>query len=141
MTVSDLLLPVFVEVLLTFLLMFWMGKRRMEALSSGAVQPSDIALRQPNWPPRALQVANCFHNQLELPFLFYVLVAFILITSTNSLIFVILAWVFVLSRLVHAYIHTGANDVRARTMATGVGAIALFVMWVIFAIRILVSGA
>ena len=43
--------------------------------------------------------------------LFYVLVAFILITSTNSLVFVILAWVFVLSRIVHAYIHTGINDV------------------------------
>ncbi len=141
MTVSDLLLPVFVQVGLTFFLMFWMGLRRREALNSGAVKPSDIALRQPNWPPRTLQVANCFHNQLELPMLFYVLVAFILITSTNSLIFVILAWIFVLSRLVHAYIHTGANDVRQRSVAIGVGAIALVVMWVIFAIRILITGA
>ena len=141
MTVSDLLLPVFVQVGLTFFLMFWMGLLRREALNSGAVKPSDIALRQPNWPPRTLQVANCFHNQLELPFLFYVVVAFILITSTNSLIFVILAWVFVISRLVHAYIHTGANDVRSRAMAIGVGAIALVAMWVIFAIRILITGA
>jgi hypothetical protein len=121
--------------------MFWMGLLRREALNSGAVKPSDIALRQPNWPPRTLQVANCFHNQLELPFLFYVVVAFILITSTNSLIFVILAWVFVISRLVHAYIHTGANDVRSRSLAIGVGAIALVAMWVIFAIRILITGA
>ncbi|HEY8247859.1 MAG TPA: MAPEG family protein [Hyphomicrobium sp.] len=141
MTVSDLLLPVFVQVGLTFFLMFWMGLLRREALNSGAVKPSDIALRQPNWPPRTLQVANCFHNQLELPFLFYVVVAFILITSTNSLIFVILAWVFVISRLVHAYIHTGANDVRSRSLAIGVGAIALVAMWVIFAIRILITGA
>jgi hypothetical protein len=141
MTVTDLLLPVFVQLGLTFFLMFWMGLLRREALNSGSVQPSDIALRQPNWPPRTLQVANCFHNQLELPMLFYVLVAFILITSTNSLAFVILAWVFVLARLVHAYIHTGANDVSARALAIGVSAIALVVMWVIFAIRILVTGA
>ncbi len=92
MSVSSLLLPVFAEVGLTFLLMFWMGLRRREALSSGVVKPSDIALRQPNWPHRVLQVANCFHNQLELPFLFYVLVAFILITRVNSSIFVLLAW-------------------------------------------------
>jgi hypothetical protein len=98
-------------------------------------------LRQQRWPARTTQVANCFHNQLELPLLFYVLVAFILITSTNSLIFVILAWVFVLSRLVHAYIHTGSNEVRARSLAIGVGAIALVAMWVIFAIRILITGA
>jgi hypothetical protein len=141
MTVSDLLLPVFVQVGLTFFLMFWMGILRRRALSSGAVKPSDIALRQPNWPPRTLQVANCFHNQLELPMLFYVVVAFILITSTNSLVFVLLAWIFVLSRLVHAYIHTGQNDVLARSMAIGVGALALVAMWVIFAIRILVTGA
>ena len=141
MTVTDLLLPVFVQLGLTFFLMFWMGLLRREALNSGSVQPSDIALRQPNWPPRTLQVANCFHNQLELPMLFYVLVAFILITSTNSLAFVILAWVFVLARLVHAYIHTGANDVSARALAIGVSAVALVAMWVIFAIRILVTGA
>jgi|SRR5688572_6910331 hypothetical protein len=141
MTVSDLLLPVFVQVGLTFFLMFWMGILRRRALSSGAVKPSDIALRQPNWPPRTLQVANCFHNQLELPMLFYVVVAFILITSTNSLVFVLLAWIFVLSRLVHAYIHTGQNDVLARSMAIGVGALALVAMWVIFAIRILATGA
>jgi hypothetical protein len=141
MTVSDLLLPVFVEVGLTFYLMFWMGILRRRALSSGAVKPSDIALRQPAWPPRALQVANSFHNQLELPMLFYVLVAFILITSTNSLIFLLLAWIFVLSRLVHAYIHTGSNDVPSRSVAISVGAIALVVMWVVFAIRILVTGA
>jgi len=141
MSVSSLLLPVFVQVGLTFLIMLWMGKLRREALSSGAVQPSDIALREPKWPRRTLQVANNFQNQLELPMLFYVLVAFILITSTNSLIFVILAWVFVLSRIVHAWIHTGSNDVLQRSMALGVGAIALIVMWVIFAIRILVTGA
>jgi hypothetical protein len=121
--------------------MFWMGILRRRALSSGAVKPSDIALREPAWPPRALQVANSFHNQLELPMLFYVLVALILITSTNSLIFLLLAWIFVLSRLVHAYIHTGSNDVPSRSVAISVGAIALVVMWVVFAIRILVTGA
>jgi hypothetical protein len=42
---------------------------------------------------------------------------------------------------VHAYIHTGQNDVLARSMAIGVGALALVAMWVIFAIRILVTGA
>jgi hypothetical protein len=140
-SVSSLLLPVFVQVGLTFFMMMWMGVLRREALNSGAVSPSDIALREPKWPRKALQVANNFQNQLELPMLFYVLVAFILITSTNSFVFVILAWVFVLSRLAHAYIHTGSNEVHPRSLAIGVGAIALIVMWVIFAIRILASGA
>jgi len=37
------------------------------------VATRDIALREPNWPPPTTQVANAFHNQLELPMLFYVL--------------------------------------------------------------------
>ncbi len=141
MTVSSLLLPVFVQVGLTFFIMLWMGVLRRQALNSGAVKPSDVALREPKWPPRVLQVANNFQNQLELPMLFYVVVAFILITSTNSIVFVILAWVFALSRIVHAYIHTGSNDFQPRSLALGVGAIALIAMWVIFAIRVLASGA
>ena len=43
MTVSDLLLPVFVQVGLTFFLMFWMGLLRREALNSGAVKPAKLA--------------------------------------------------------------------------------------------------
>ena len=101
----------------------------------------DIALREPKWPPRVTQLANAFHNQLELPMLFYVLVALILITKTNSVIFVILAWVFVLSRLVHAYIHTGANYVPSRFYAMAVSAMTLAAMWIIFAVRILSTGA
>lgn len=141
MTVSSLLLPVFVQVALTFGLLLWMGRLRMGALRSGSIKQEDIALRQPNWPKRTTQIANCFQNQLELPFLFYVLVALVLVTSTNSLVFVVLAWVFVASRLLHAYIHTGHNEVLQRGTALGVGVVALAAMWIIFAVRILTSGA
>jgi hypothetical protein len=141
MSVTSLLLPVFVQVGLTFALMIWMAKERGGALRSGVVQPRDIALRQPNWPSRATQVANSFHNQLELPMLSYVLVALILITRTNDVIFVVLGWVFVLARLFHAYVHTGSNVVDTRAKAIAVAAIALIVMWVVFAVRILSVGA
>jgi len=141
MTVSSLLLPVFVEVGLTFALMFWMWQHRVAALRSRQVTFKDIALREPAWPVRATQIGNCFHNQFELPVLFYALVAFILITSTNSLVFVLLAWAFVLARLVHAYIHTGGNDVQSRFYAMATSAAILVVMWAIFAGRILIAGA
>lgn len=137
MSVASLLLPVFVQVGLTFALMTWMATHRVTAIRSGAVRPRDIALREPNWPKRATQVANCFHNQLELPVLFYVLVALILITSTNSDVFVWLAWAFVITRLVHAFIHTGSNRVDRRFYAMAAGMVILIVMWVIFAVRIL----
>jgi hypothetical protein len=141
MSVSSLLLPLFVQVGLTFVIMVGMAIHRRRALASGEVRYDDIALRQQRWPVKATQFANNFNNQLELPVLFYVLVALILITKTNSIIFVVLAWVFVLSRLVHAYIHTGYNDVEQRSYAVALGALVLIVMWIIFAVRILSTGA
>ena len=140
MSVASLLLPLFVQVGLTFVLMLWMASHRVTAIKAGTVRPRDIALRQTNWPPRATQIANCFHNQLELPVLFYVLVALILVTSTNSAIFVLLAWLFVIARLVHAFIHTGSNRVDRRFYAMAAGMAILVAMWVVFAVRILSAG-
>ena len=141
MSVTSLLLPVFVQVALTFALMFWMAKERRQALLNGQVKPKDVALRQPNWPPRVTQIANCFHNQLELPMLFYALVAFILITRTNDIVFVVLAWVFVAARIAHAYVHTGSNEVPKRFAAQTAAVLSLVALWIIFALRILTSGA
>ncbi len=139
MSVASLLLPVFVQVALTFALMMWMATHRVAAVKSGTVRPKDVALRQPNWPERTTQIANSFHNQLELPVLFYVLVALILVTNTNSTIFVLLAWLFVATRLVHAYIHTGSNRIDRRFYAMALGMAILVVMWVVFAGRILLA--
>ena len=52
-----------------------------------------------------------------------------------------MAWLFVLSRLAHAYIHTGTNYVRHRFNAFLVGAVVLLAMWIIFAARILLGVA
>jgi hypothetical protein len=139
MSIQAVLLPLFVEVVLTFVLLYWMAYQRTSALQAGEVRLGDIALRQPNWPVRATQVANAFHNQLELPILFYVLTILAWITRHADLLFVVLAWIFVASRLVQAYIHVTENDVRQRGLVFIVGAIVLTLMWAIFIIRILLG--
>jgi hypothetical protein len=140
MTVTDFLLPVFVQVGLTFVLLLLMARERTGALRRGEIRAEDIALRQPNWPKRTTQYANAFSNQLELPVLFYLLIVFILITKTPDVLLLILAWVFVLTRIVHAYIHTTSNIVRQRGAIYGIGALVLIIMWVVFAAKI-VTGA
>ena len=141
MTVQMVLLPLFVEVILTLVLWGWMAAARRQAFVTRAVHPRDIALGELNWPPKVAQISNCFRNQFELPVLFYVLTILSIITRHADLIFVVLAWVFVLSRLVHAYIHATTNSVMQRGTAYGVGGIVLIVMWIIFIVRILAGGA
>jgi hypothetical protein len=137
MSTQAILLPLFVEVALTFFLLFWMGKVRTSAISSGDVKIKDIALRQPNWPAQPTQVSNAYENQFQLPILFYVLTILAYLTRGADLLFVILAWVFVALRLAHAYVHVTSNRVPRRFAFFAAGAVVLLVMWIIFAVRLL----
>ena len=56
------------------------------------------------------QIANALPDQFELPVLFYVLTILAMITRHADLLFVVLAWMFVAMRLVHAYIHVTSNN-------------------------------
>jgi hypothetical protein len=141
MSIQAILMPLFVQAGLTFVLLFWMGSLRYRALRLGEVDPEKVRLREPNWPPRVLQIANAYHNQLELPVLFYVVMLLAMITKTLDVVIYLLAWMFVLSRLVHAYIHVTSNRLDRRTGAFGIGLIALFLMWVIIVARILLFSA
>ncbi len=139
MSIQAVLSPLFVLVTLTFVLLFWMVYLRTNALMSGEVRQGDVALRESNWPPRVAQVANAFHNQLELPVLFYLLTVLSLITRHADWLFVILAWIFVALRLVHAVIHVTTNNLSQRGGVFIVSAIVLAIMWAIFMVRILLG--
>ncbi len=139
MSLPMVLLPVFVQVFLTFAVLLWMARARVNAVKAKQVRMADIALGQPAWPTKAQQISNSYHSQLQLPVLFYLLVGLAVVTRSADLLFVVLSWVFVLSRLVHAYIHTGSNYVPNRFNAFAVGVFTLLAMWVIFAVRILVG--
>jgi hypothetical protein len=137
MTVPTILLPVFVLIALTFVLTMLMFFERNRTIYAGKVKIKDIALTKENWPERAKQVSNAFQNQFEFPVLFYVLVAFALFTRKADLIFVVLSWVFVISRILHAYIHVTSNRVPRRFFIFAFGVLVLAIMWVYFAIQIL----
>ena len=136
MSHAAVLLPVFVQIALTFALLFWMGKERQGAIAKGETRIDDIALGQSAWPQLPTQIARAFHNQLETPVLFYVLVALAMVTQKADLLFVLMAWAFVLARLAHAYVHVTSNHVMLRFKAYGAGLFALIAMWAIFAVRI-----
>jgi hypothetical protein len=139
MTIQEVLLPLFLEVILTFTLLFWLAPLRSYDVSSGATRLEDIALREPKWSQRSLQVAYSYSNQFELPVLFYVLTILAWVTRHADLIFVVLAWVFVIFRYLQAYVHVTSNQVRLRGAFFGVSALVLAIMWVIYIVEILTA--
>ncbi len=136
MSIQFVLAPLFVQVALTFALLIGMFLHRRAALVSKEVRLKDIALREPNWPVRATQVANAFHNQLELPLLFYVLTILVLFTRQADTFFVLMSWVFVALRVAQAYVHVTSNYVPYRGMLFGVSALVLLAMWTVFLLRV-----
>ena len=137
MSIATVLSPVFILIALTIGLLMWTGRSRVGALKRREVKLGQIALGQPAWPDKVTQIGNAYQNQLETPVLLYVLVALAIIAKKDDLAFVGLEWLYVLTRLAHAYIHTGTNNVPMRFNAfiLGVGVLAL--MWGVFAVRIL----
>jgi hypothetical protein len=134
-----ILFPVFVQMLLTFALLLAMGSARNRALNEGGVRTSDIALDSSRWPDDTRKFANCYSNQFELPVIFYVLCLAALQTANADYLMVVLAWAFVISRFVHAYIHTGSNVVRRRGAVFALGFLLLLIMLVILAVRLLLA--
>jgi hypothetical protein len=131
------LLPVFVLVGLTFALLLGMATMRTRALTGGETKMKDVALGEPNWPTRAAQIGNCFSNQFEIPLLFYILIAIALPLRRADLVIVLLSWVFVVTRFVHAGIFVTSNDLRQRGPAWFAGVLVLFAMWLYFALKLL----
>jgi hypothetical protein len=139
MQLPFILLPLFVEVLLTLALLIWMIPLRQGDFARGIARPDNISLREPNWSQKTLQVGYCFSNQFELPVLFYLLMILLIVTRHADVLMVVLAWIFVISRLGHAFVYCSNNQVKVRGAVYGIGASALSIMWIIFAVRILLG--
>lgn len=135
-SVSAVLAPVFAQVMLVFVLMFWMAARRMRDFRSGAVRPQDVALGERKWSDATTKVANCFANQFEMPVLFYVLTALQLTLGVADQLSIWLAWAFVVTRYVHAFEFTTSNVVMRRGAIFGFGALILLADWIAFAVRV-----
>ena len=71
--------------------------------------------------------------------LFYVLTILAIITRHADLLFVVMAWIFVLSRLAQAFVHCTSNNLRVRGAFFGIGALVLVIMWLIFIVRIMLG--
>ena len=139
MSVQMVLLPVFTLVLLPFILMIGMFLARTTALRNREVRVSEIAVGQRAWPARATQVSNAFSNMFELPVLFLALIAFALPLRQADLLIVLLSWIFVVTRYIHAGVYATSNDLKLRFSSFAAGALVLLIMWVYFALRILLA--
>lgn len=136
---TAILFPVLVQVALTLGVLVALGPARAQSMREHGqdLTDDDVRIGQNAWSTQAVKVAKNYANQFELPVLFYAVAAFAMITGGVDTLMVGLAWLFALSRIVHAAIHIGPNVVMWRGMAFLAGLVALVLMWLKLAIHIL----
>lgn len=126
-----LLIPVFVQILLTSVVMILMGRRRIRAaknkeISITAFQTMD--LRGAN--EQVIATSRNFDNQFQMPMLYLFSVVFTLQLGLADLTFLLLGAVFVVLRIWHSWIHIGRNILRQRFRVFLLGCVVLWVIWI-----------
>lgn len=137
-----ILYPVFVQVFLTLGVLSLLAAARGRAIKTMDRQRGnpDLAMGRVAWPDDAAKRAANFRNQFEVPVLFYAVVAFALLTKGADIFMLVLAWLFVVTRVVHAAIHIGPNKVRWRSPAFGLSFIIVGIMWIKLLIYVATGG-
>lgn len=125
--------PVLVQVLLTLATYVLLIKAKIRAMKAGEVDMARRALHDDAWPESVMKINNNIRNQFEVPVLFYVLAFALWALDAVHWVALAAAWLFAVSRIVHAWIHIGTNYVPNRRRAFTVG------WWIVLAMALLVA--
>jgi len=128
--------PLLAQVLLVYIVYGVMGRRRFVAVKSGEAKVGQFKTRSAE-PASSVTVAANLCNQFELPVLFYVLCLTLHVTNGVNYLTLTLAWIFVLTRYFHAWVHLTSNNLRLRSRSFFAGAVVLALAWIWFALHLL----
>ena len=120
--------------LLPLLLLYRLGSLRVPLVMARKIHPRDIALSRDAWPEQVTKVSNAFDNQFQLPVLFAV-GGLLALQFGPNLVELVLAWLFVLLRYVHALIHITDNHVIRRFQVFTGGLLVLTLFWLELTLR------
>ncbi|MBX9458174.1 MAG: MAPEG family protein [Rhizobium sp.] len=127
--------PVFVQVALIYLVYYLLFSRRQAEVKAGRARLSQFRDNAAE-PDETRALKNNLTNQYELPVLFMVGCLASYATGNADLLAVLLAWLFVALRIVHAVIHIGQNRLRHRVPVFIAGYVVNGLLWLWLAINI-----
>lgn len=120
-------LPMLAQVFLVMVVYIKLAVRKAAARKE--INPAETALNPKAWPDDVVKVSNNVGNQFELPVLYYVVCMVMWGADGVTTITLTLAWLFVISRAIHAWVHTGSNHVPTRLRMFMIGFLVLLIMW------------
>ena len=125
-----MLYPMFIMVILTFVILLFTLRTRVSAVRKGEVSLSYYSLFQGEEVPEMVaKTSRHFSNLFEIPVLFYSAGVLYIALGLTDAITIYCAWIFVAARVVHTCIHLGYNNVMHRLVVFGIGNVSVLVMW------------
>lgn len=126
---TSIFLPVLIQVLLTIAVYVGLSAAKSRARKEGLVDLERRAVHNDAWPENVQKINNNIRNQFEVPVLFYVLAIILWVLGAAGALALLLAWLFVASRIVHAYVHIGTNHVPTRRAVFTIGVLIVIAMF------------
>lgn len=140
--VSALILSCVTLVLLTTVVGTRLFVERIREMRERRIPPQSVSTsRQVAERLQAVQAADNFRNLFEVPVLFYALCAVVVAANLVSASYVIGAWVFVVLRVIHSYIHCTYNRVTHRFAAFALSGLLVVAMWAALGVQLLYARA
>ena len=118
-------------VLLTFIVGILAVKTRLSSVKKGNVKAKYFRLMAGQEVPEIIiKTTRNFNNQFEVPVLFYVVCTLYISLNIESLVAIVLAWVFVFLRCLHSYIHLTYNNILHRMSVFFLAFFCVIALWV-----------
>ncbi len=126
-----MLYAMFAVVILTMLIGLITIRTRISCFRSGKVSHKYYKLMQgDNVPEVMVKTSRCFNNMFQLPMLFYVVCSLYIAVGIENTIGLVVAWLFVISRCLHSYIHITYNNVIHRMRIYIVNFFCVLLLWI-----------
>lgn len=120
----------FAMVLLTAVTLGRLFAGRFSAVRAGTADARYFKTYQEGGEPTATaQLSRNFSNLFEAPTLFYAACLAVMLTGPTSNLVLALAWLYVLARSAHTWIHTGSNTLNHRIAAYFASWALLLALW------------
>jgi hypothetical protein len=133
-----ILYPLFAMFGLVSFVLLRLRSQRFAAVRSEQVDASFYKAYPEGVEPESLRVVSRhFSNLFEMPVLFYVVALMIYVTQQTTGFLVACAWLYVLLRCAHSYIHLGRNELIPRFVAYFASAFVLAILWVTLLVQLL----
>jgi len=131
MQVQSLIYPMATLFLLNMLIMFMMLFFRVKAVRTRKVSPRYFKLNKGSDIPDHLEaLSQNYSNLLELPLLFYIICLTVITLKLNIEYFSLYAWLYVVFRYIHSFIHITYNHILHRLFVFFISCVMLITMWV-----------